>query len=156
MCLQVGFSTSLALVQRSGAPVDSFMSILRASALYAPTFDKVHKRRFVGPRDVLRSAYCVMYLWPCVCVCVGGWVVCLRVCVSACLAWATSGAVLRDATTHSREGSPATRQRRRRAQHPASRASFHVSYFIHTQSIHTQSTTPCTLLSRPCRSSIRC
>lgn len=38
--LTVGFSTSLALVQRSGAPVDSFMSILRASALYAPTYDK--------------------------------------------------------------------------------------------------------------------
>lgn len=38
--MQVGFSTSLALVQRSGAPVDSFMSILRASALYAPTYDK--------------------------------------------------------------------------------------------------------------------
>ncbi|PNH08528.1 putative 3-hydroxyisobutyrate dehydrogenase, mitochondrial [Tetrabaena socialis] len=38
--LTVGFSTSLGLVQRSGAPVDKFMSILRASALYAPTYDK--------------------------------------------------------------------------------------------------------------------
>jgi 3-hydroxyisobutyrate dehydrogenase len=37
---QVGFSTSLGLVQRSGADVDKFMSILRASALYAPTYDK--------------------------------------------------------------------------------------------------------------------
>ncbi|GIM08347.1 hypothetical protein Vretimale_12380 [Volvox reticuliferus] len=38
--LTIGFSTSLGLVQRSGAPVDKFMSILRASALYAPTYDK--------------------------------------------------------------------------------------------------------------------
>ncbi|PNW72052.1 hypothetical protein CHLRE_16g684350v5 [Chlamydomonas reinhardtii] len=38
--LTVGFSTSLGLVQRSGADVDKFMSILRASALYAPTYDK--------------------------------------------------------------------------------------------------------------------
>ncbi|GFR48885.1 hypothetical protein Agub_g10828 [Astrephomene gubernaculifera] len=38
--LTVGFSCSLGLVQRSGAPVDRFMSLLRASALYAPTYDK--------------------------------------------------------------------------------------------------------------------
>ena len=38
--LQIGFSASLGLVQRSGADVDKFMSILRASALYAPTYDK--------------------------------------------------------------------------------------------------------------------
>ncbi|GIL79741.1 hypothetical protein Vretimale_12384 [Volvox reticuliferus] len=38
--LTIGFSTSLGLVQRSGAPVDKFMSILRASALYASTYDK--------------------------------------------------------------------------------------------------------------------
>ncbi|GIL52562.1 hypothetical protein Vafri_8378 [Volvox africanus] len=38
--LTIGFSTSLGLVQRSGAPVEKFMSILRASALYAPTYDK--------------------------------------------------------------------------------------------------------------------
>ncbi|MEW5318286.1 MAG: hypothetical protein WDW38_009519 [Sanguina aurantia] len=38
--LTVGFSTSLGLVQRSGADVGAFMGILRESALYAPTFDK--------------------------------------------------------------------------------------------------------------------
>lgn len=38
--VQVGFSASLGLVQRSGADVDTFMRILRASALYAPTYDK--------------------------------------------------------------------------------------------------------------------
>lgn len=38
--LTIGFSTSLGLVQRSGADVDKFMAILRASALYAPTYDK--------------------------------------------------------------------------------------------------------------------
>lgn len=38
--LTVGFSASLGLVQRSGAPVEPFMRILRASALYAPTYDK--------------------------------------------------------------------------------------------------------------------
>lgn len=37
---QVGFSASLGLVQRSGADVETFMRILRASALYAPTYDK--------------------------------------------------------------------------------------------------------------------
>lgn len=35
-----GFSLSLHLVQRAGVDVDAFMAILRASALYAPTFDK--------------------------------------------------------------------------------------------------------------------
>lgn len=34
------FSLSLGLVRREGIPVEAFMEILRASALYAPTFDK--------------------------------------------------------------------------------------------------------------------
>jgi 3-hydroxyisobutyrate dehydrogenase len=34
------FALSLGLVQRAGVSVDTFMSILRESALYAPTFDK--------------------------------------------------------------------------------------------------------------------
>lgn len=38
------FSTSLALVQEEGLEVETFMSILRESALYAPTFDKKLKR----------------------------------------------------------------------------------------------------------------
>lgn len=45
MCLlQVGFSTSLGLLQRNGADIDKFMGILRGSALYAPTFDKKLQR----------------------------------------------------------------------------------------------------------------
>lgn len=47
------FALSLALVQRSGISVDTFMAILRASALYAPTFDKklprLLKRDYRGP-----------------------------------------------------------------------------------------------------------
>jgi 3-hydroxyisobutyrate dehydrogenase len=42
--LTAGFSLSLGLVQRSGAPVEGFMEILRQSALYAPTFDKKLQR----------------------------------------------------------------------------------------------------------------
>jgi len=42
--LQVGFSTSLGLLQRNGADIDKFMDILRGSALYAPTFDKKLQR----------------------------------------------------------------------------------------------------------------
>ncbi|MDR9403504.1 MAG: NAD(P)-dependent oxidoreductase [Halothece sp. Uz-M2-17] len=38
------FSTSLAFVQEEGLDVDMFMSVLRESALYAPTFDKKLKR----------------------------------------------------------------------------------------------------------------
>ncbi len=34
------FSLSLGLVQREGVPVDTFMDVLRQSALYAPTFEK--------------------------------------------------------------------------------------------------------------------
>ncbi len=38
--LTASFSLSLGMVLRSGIPVDSFMNVLRRSALYAPTFDK--------------------------------------------------------------------------------------------------------------------
>ncbi|ADC70691.1 6-phosphogluconate dehydrogenase NAD-binding protein [Thioalkalivibrio sp. K90mix] len=38
--LTAAFSLSLGLVRREGAEVDTFMEILRESALYAPTFDK--------------------------------------------------------------------------------------------------------------------
>jgi len=38
------FSLSLRLIQRSGVPVETFMKILRPSALYAPTFDKKLQR----------------------------------------------------------------------------------------------------------------
>jgi 3-hydroxyisobutyrate dehydrogenase len=36
----VAFSLSLGLIQRAGVSVDTFMAILRESALFAPTFDK--------------------------------------------------------------------------------------------------------------------
>jgi 3-hydroxyisobutyrate dehydrogenase-like beta-hydroxyacid dehydrogenase len=38
--LTAAFGLSLALVQREEVPVETFMQVLRASALYAPTFDK--------------------------------------------------------------------------------------------------------------------
>ncbi len=38
------FSLSLQLIQRAGVPVETFMAILRPSALYAPTFDKKLQR----------------------------------------------------------------------------------------------------------------
>ena len=38
------FSLSIRLIQRSGVPVETFMKILRPSALYAPTFDKKLQR----------------------------------------------------------------------------------------------------------------
>ena len=38
------FSLSLQLIQRAGVPVETFMTILRTSALYAPTFDKKLQR----------------------------------------------------------------------------------------------------------------
>jgi len=38
------FSLSLRFIQQSGVPVETFMSILRPSALYAPTFDKKLQR----------------------------------------------------------------------------------------------------------------
>jgi len=34
------FALSVGLVQRAGVPVDTFMAILRESALFAPTFEK--------------------------------------------------------------------------------------------------------------------
>ena len=42
------FSLSLRLVQQAGVPVETFMSILRPSALYAPTFDKKLQRMLDG------------------------------------------------------------------------------------------------------------
>ncbi len=38
------FALSLALVEREGVPVETFMEVLRASALHAPTFDKKLER----------------------------------------------------------------------------------------------------------------
>ena len=38
------FSLSLQLIQKAGVPVETFMAILRPSALYAPTFDKKLQR----------------------------------------------------------------------------------------------------------------
>lgn len=38
--LTVGFAASLGLIRREGVDVDTFMGVLRESALYAPTFDK--------------------------------------------------------------------------------------------------------------------
>ena len=38
------FSLSIRLIQQSGVPVETFMKILRPSALYAPTFDKKLQR----------------------------------------------------------------------------------------------------------------
>jgi 3-hydroxyisobutyrate dehydrogenase len=43
-----GFSLSLHLVQRAGVDVEAFMAILRASALYAPTFDKKLAKELTG------------------------------------------------------------------------------------------------------------
>ena len=42
------FSLSLRLVQQAGVPVETFMDILRPSALYAPTFDKKLQRMLDG------------------------------------------------------------------------------------------------------------
>jgi 3-hydroxyisobutyrate dehydrogenase len=42
------FSLSLHLVQRSGVEVQTFMDLLRSSALYAPTFDKKLDRELKG------------------------------------------------------------------------------------------------------------
>ena len=38
------FSLSLRLIQKADVPIDTFMDILRPSALYAPTYDKKLKR----------------------------------------------------------------------------------------------------------------
>jgi 3-hydroxyisobutyrate dehydrogenase len=42
------FSLSLRLIQQAGVPVETFMEILRPSALYAPTFDKKLERMLHG------------------------------------------------------------------------------------------------------------
>jgi 3-hydroxyisobutyrate dehydrogenase len=42
--LTTGFALSLGLVRRQGVALEQFMGLLRASALYAPTFDKKLKR----------------------------------------------------------------------------------------------------------------
>ncbi|HEY9700664.1 MAG TPA: NAD(P)-dependent oxidoreductase [Trichocoleus sp.] len=42
--LTTAFASSLGLVQRQGVPIETFMQILRQSALYAPTFDKKLQR----------------------------------------------------------------------------------------------------------------
>ncbi|OKH13157.1 NAD(P)-dependent oxidoreductase [[Limnothrix rosea] IAM M-220] len=51
--LTAGFSLSLGLIQKEGVDVESFMAILRESALYAPTFDKklqrMGDRQFTNP-----------------------------------------------------------------------------------------------------------
>ena len=45
------FSLSLRLIQHAGVPVETFMEILRPSALYAPTFDKKLERMLGGHYD---------------------------------------------------------------------------------------------------------
>lgn len=51
--LTTAFATSLGLIRREGIAVDAFMDIVRASALYAPTFDKkltrMVERNFADP-----------------------------------------------------------------------------------------------------------
>ncbi len=51
--LTSGFALSLGLIERQGVDVDKFMSILKESALYAPTFDKkldrMQQRNFDNP-----------------------------------------------------------------------------------------------------------
>lgn len=51
--LTAAFATSLGFVEQQGADVEVFMAILRASALYAPTFDKklqrMRDRNFANP-----------------------------------------------------------------------------------------------------------
>ncbi|MGB0564530.1 MAG: NAD(P)-dependent oxidoreductase [Spirulinaceae cyanobacterium] len=46
--LTTAFALSLDFVQQAGVPVDTFMQILRESALYAPTFDKKLTRMVQG------------------------------------------------------------------------------------------------------------
>jgi len=56
--LTTGFALSLGLVRREGVPVESFMDVLRNSALYAPTFDKkldrMLRRDFAQPNFPLK------------------------------------------------------------------------------------------------------
>lgn len=46
--LTTAFALSLGLVRREGVPVDTFMEVVRASALYAPTYDKKLNRMLAG------------------------------------------------------------------------------------------------------------
>jgi 3-hydroxyisobutyrate dehydrogenase-like beta-hydroxyacid dehydrogenase len=46
--LSAAFALSLAFVRREGVDVNAFMEVLRASALYAPTFDKKLARMLEG------------------------------------------------------------------------------------------------------------
>lgn len=46
--LTTAFSLSLGLVRSEGVAVDTFMEVVRASALYAPTFDKKLNRMLAG------------------------------------------------------------------------------------------------------------
>ncbi|HEY9828574.1 MAG TPA: NAD(P)-dependent oxidoreductase, partial [Stenomitos sp.] len=46
--LTTGFALSLEFVKQQGVPVETFMDILRQSALYAPTFDKKLQRMLEG------------------------------------------------------------------------------------------------------------
>jgi 3-hydroxyisobutyrate dehydrogenase len=54
------FALSLGLVQRSGVSVETFMGVLRESALYAPTFDKKLSR--LKSRDYSRPNFSVRHL----------------------------------------------------------------------------------------------
>jgi 3-hydroxyisobutyrate dehydrogenase len=54
------FALSLGLVQRSDVPVETFMAILRESALYAPTFDKKLPRLL--KRDYHRPNFSIRHL----------------------------------------------------------------------------------------------
>lgn len=46
--LTTAFATSLEFVRQQGVPVETFMQVLRTSALYAPTFDKKLQRMLDG------------------------------------------------------------------------------------------------------------
>jgi 3-hydroxyisobutyrate dehydrogenase len=58
--LTTAFGLSLALTQAAGVPTDRFMEILRASALYAPTFDKKLAR--MVDQDYARPNFPVKHL----------------------------------------------------------------------------------------------
>jgi 3-hydroxyisobutyrate dehydrogenase-like beta-hydroxyacid dehydrogenase len=58
--LTASFALSLGLVRREGVEVETFMQILRKSALYAPTFDKKLQR--MQDRDFARPNFPVRHL----------------------------------------------------------------------------------------------
>ncbi len=58
--LTTGFALSLALAQREGVPTETFMDLLRESALYAPTFDKKLDRMLA--RDFTKPNFPVKHL----------------------------------------------------------------------------------------------